>query len=54
MMQHKRKKQYFAYYLTKWKRHEHFEFDVNKLRINDWYKLIEIIKRGGMKWWESK
>ena len=51
MTKNKRRKQYFAYYLTRWKQHKHFEFGFDELRINDWYKLIEIIKRGGPKWW---
>jgi len=53
-MPHKRKKQCFLYYLTQWKKHRHFKFGFKELRINDWYRLIEIIKRGGMEWWESE
>lgn len=50
-MKHKRKKQCFLYYLTRWKQHKYFAFGCKELRLRDWYRLIEIIKRGGYEWW---
>ena len=47
----KRKKQIFMYYLLRWKQHKHFSYGFKELRLNDWYRLTEIIKRGGMEWW---
>lgn len=47
---HKRKKQIYRYYLNRWKQHKHFAYGL-ELRISDFYRLTEIIKRGGMEWW---
>ncbi len=47
---HKRKKQIYRYYLNRWKQHKHFAYGL-ELHISDFYRLTEIIKRGGMEWW---
>lgn len=48
---HKRKKQIYRYYLNRWKQHKHFSYGFKELCLNDWYRLTEIIKRGGTSWW---
>lgn len=46
----KRRKQIFKYYLIRWKQHKFFDYGL-ELRLNDFYRLTEIVKRGGVEWW---
>lgn len=48
---HKRKKQIYRYYLTRWKQHKNFSFGMREIRISDFKKLLKIIKRGGYSAW---
>jgi len=49
-MKHKRKKQIMRFMLMRWSQHKHIAFGFRTLRINDWYRLIAIVKRGGYEW----
>ena len=48
---YKRKKLFFRYLMERWRQHKPIEFENEMLREKDWYRLIEIVKRGGPEWW---
>lgn len=48
---YKRKKLFFRYLMERWRQHKPIEFGNEMLREKDWYRLIEIVKRGGPGWW---
>ena len=47
---YKRKKLFFRYLMERWRQHKPIEFGNEMLREKDWYRLIEIVKRGGPGW----
>ena len=53
MNKHKRRKQYCKYILMRWKAHKHVSLIWDMCRLKDWYRLIEIIKRGNYSWFEA-
>ena len=46
-MNHKRKKHYFKALLKKWRAYHDIEIDYNMMREEDWYRLVEIVKKEG-------
>lgn len=47
MKNYKRKKQYFKALLQQWRAYHDIEIDYNMMREEDWYKLVEIVKKEG-------
>lgn len=47
---YKRKKLVFKYFMERWRQHKPIAFGNEMLREKDWYRLIEIVKRGGPGW----
>lgn len=50
---YKRKKLVFKYFMERWRQHKPIAFGNEMLREKDWYRLIEIVKRGGPGWFDE-
>lgn len=45
-----RKKTYMKYLLKGWSEHKPINVRYDMLRLDDWYRIVELIKRGGQDW----
>ena len=45
-----RKKTYMKYLLKEWSEHKLINVRYDMLRLKDWYRITELIKRGGQDW----
>lgn len=45
-----RKKMYMKYLLKEWSEHKPINVRYDMLQLNDWYRIVELIKRGGQDW----
>lgn len=45
-----RKKMYMKYLLKGWSEHKPINVRYDMLRLKDWYRIVELIKRGGQDW----
>ena len=47
-----RKKMYMRYLLKQWSAHKFVKVRYDMIQETDWYRIIEIIKRGGPDWYK--
>jgi len=49
-----RKKTYMKYLLKRRNERKYITVDFSLLRLDDWYRIVELIKRGGPNWFKKE